>query len=79
VIALKGLAEPSKRIGTHQFPHDCRLTVHPEITANQYGRRSVAEVATFGLATIRPEFESPSIRLDERIGLKATIERKADD
>ena len=29
-----------------------RVTANPEITANQYPRRSVAEVITFELATV---------------------------
>jgi hypothetical protein len=39
--------------------------------SRQTGR---VELATAELATIRPEFESPSIRLDERIGLFSPTE-----
>jgi hypothetical protein len=34
--------------------------------------RLLSDVVSSGLATIRPEFESPSIRLDELIGLKSS-------
>ena len=40
-----------------------RMTDNPEVTPKPVS----------GLATIRPESESPSIRLDERIGLASTI------